>query len=249
MQQELNALRRDGIVRLPQMPRNAMETIWRHLKDRNVYNAHVQAKGTEPPVRLRTALADARWPMMCHSMHDAVLAPWLLEAALDLRGLAEAYFDGERPLLYSMNVMWTQPAPGSRPYLDTHGWHRDGDDRKQLVMFMFGTDVGLDGAHLYQRGTHRITDADLGWDFRDPPVTVIETIYGVAGSVFLADTGGLHIGLRPRKHRMLAWARWGVSDPPESYVWDKLQPVPRALLGNRYPTDPVLQEAIHLIVY
>lgn len=248
MQQEIDALRRDGIVQLPAIGPGPVYDIWTHLTKCEVKNAHVEAKATSEPVRLRSALAAGQWPMMCHAMRDVILAPHLFEAALELRELAQDYFDGERPLLYSMNVIWTQPAPGVPQYQDTHSWHRDGDDRKQLVMFMFGTDVGIDGAHLYQKGSHRIADSDLGRDFRDPAPESIEAIYGPAGSVFLADTGGLHIGLRPRKHRMLAWARWGVSDPPESYRWDQLAPIPRALLGERYPSDPVLQEAVHLIV-
>lgn len=244
----LGMLRRDGIARMPTMPPSLLEKIIDHLQDKQVYNAHVIPKSTEPSVPLKTALREKRWPMMCHTMADIVTAPFFLETAIGMYDVAKAYFDDEQPRLYSLNAFWTQPAPGPE-YQDTHGWHRDGDDRKQMVMFLFGTSVEhtTNGAHMYQKGTHRIADNALGRDFRAPPYDVIETMVGPAGTLFLSDTGGLHMGLRPDQPRMLAWARWGVSDPPESYKWDQLKPVPKELIGNRYPRAAELQEAIKLI--
>lgn len=244
----IETIRRNGIVPLASLWPGEVAELRRHLEGCEVYNAHVQAKATEPPAPFESA---PPWPMMCHRMEDVVVAPHLFENALRLIPFVQRYFDGEAPLLYSMNAFWTQPAPGAPEYLDTHGWHRDGDDRKQVVMFVYGTDVNVpaDGAHLYQMGTHRIADADLGRDFREPPPDGVQTVLGSRGRAFLADTGGLHLGLRPKTgRRMLAWARFGVTDPPASYVWDGLSPIPRAMLGSRYPSDPALQEAVRLIV-
>lgn len=249
----LTTLRKDGIAMSPVFltPTQIADTN-RYLSMCLVYNAHVRAKSNSSMLQYE-AINGNKWPMFTVDMRDAVLAPHLFELMLGYYEFAKAYFDGEQPILYSMNCFWTQPAPGSQPYQDTHGWHRDLDDRKQLVVFVFGTDVWTadDGAHLYQRGTQNVSDQALGRDFRLPPPDIIETISGAAGTVFLSDTRGLHIGLRPRKLRMLAWGRWGVSTPPQSYAWDALKPVDKALLGARYPSGEDkagLRDAIRFVV-
>lgn len=244
----LSVLQRDGISRMPPMPPSLLEKILAHLQYKAVYNAHVAAKATEPPVILKTALREKRWPAMCHSMVDIVTAPFFLETAIGMYDVANAYF-GERPRLYSLNAFWTQPA-GDAKYKDTHEWHRDADDRKQMVMFMYGTDIShtTHGAHMYQKGTHRIPDHALGRAYGAPPYEIVETVVGEPGTLFLSDTSGLHMGLRPDQPRLLIWARWGVSNPPESYKWDKLSPVDKSLIGHRYPRNSELQEAISLIV-
>lgn len=244
---ELSELIRDGIWVWPELIEAAwLEEIKAHLAYRPVYNAHVVAKSTLPPLPMNVA----PWPAFSHMMEDAITAPYFFELALSTITLAQQYFDGEAPILYSMNALWTQPAPGYPPYLDTHGWHRDGDDRKQLVVFLFCSDTAPgDGAHRYQRGTHRLGDDQLGRDFRQPMEADQLVVAGPAGQVVIEDTGGLHVGERRTSGlRLLLWARWGVSDPPQSYHWDKLAPVPRALLGDRYPTDPALQSAIRHVV-
>ena len=243
----VDTLCRDGIAPLTRLLPSQVEEIVSFLADAETFNAHVWAKATEPSVPLRRALAENRWPAMSHRMEVAIALPHLFELALETRAVAEAYF-GESPLLYSMNAFWTQPAPGRPQYQDTHGWHRDGDDRKQLVLFVTGTDTAPgNGAHRYQRGTHRTGDADLGRDPCDARDVMI--VDGPAGTAFLADTSGLHVGDRPSLGpRLLLWARWGVSDPPISYGWDKLSPVPRAVLGERYPEDRMLRDAVRLVV-
>lgn len=245
-------MRRDGVTRLP-VKFNALDVL-AHLKTKMVYNAHVQAKATEYPTSFGAALNENRWPMFCHSMQDIVTAPHILEGALNLYPLVQEYFE-ETPLLYSMNCFWTQPVPPHIPkYADTHWWHIDGDDRKQLVIFFMGTDIETryDGAHLYQRGSHQHyptpTTENLGYPYEQPPESVVEVMTGKVGDIFLADPRGMHMAPRPiHNPRMLTWARFGVSDPPVSYGWDKLSPVPKHLIGDRYPADPVLQQAIHLV--
>lgn len=244
----LGNLRQDGVVRGLPMGRREVGEFADHLRHCEVYDAHVRAKSKDH--RVWGDGVAAGWPMFCHDMRDVVMAPHLFELALSTFPVAQGYF-GEDPRLYSVNAFWTQPAPNFEPYQDTHSWHRDGDDRKQLVLFLYGTNVlcQADGAHLYQRGTQVIADDALGRDFRAPHQNEIACVLGIAGTTFLADTGGLHLGLRPQNgRRMLAWARWGVSNPPQSYVWDQLSPLPRHRLGARYPSDPALQEAIRLVV-
>lgn len=244
----IDELRRDGVAVLPQglTPQQAND-IEDWFSTCTVTNAHVWAKGTQ--FAAMSATRELGWPMWTCHMEAAVLAPHLFEAILQTRGIAWDYF-GEEPLLYSMNAFWTQRSP--QVYDDTHSWHRDCDDRKQLVVFVYGSDVDVpeDGAHLYQVGTANVGDNDLGYHFTAPPPEKVRTIRGPAGTVFLSDTRGLHMGVRPQtgNRRCLMWGRWGVTCPPESYGWDKLSPVDRRLLDDRYPADPELQHAIRLVV-
>lgn len=244
----LDVLKRDGICKMPAFSPEQTRAITTWLIGCQVYNAHVVAKATAPPMMLGNVLKHNTWPMWCHTTEDVVAAPWFFEAAISMYDIVHNYF-GEKPYMYSMNCFWTQPA-NAPEYAETHWWHRDGDDRKQLTMFLYGTDVleTADGAHLYQKGTQLVSDNALGRDYQKPPYECVETLFGPAGTIFLSDTGGLHMGLRPRKPRMLAWARWCVSNPPWIYNHDHLSPVSKAILGNRYPKTPELQEAIKLVV-
>lgn len=248
-QQLLDDLTVHGVALSTPLSPVKVSDIRAHLAQCPVYNAHVAAKATEPPMSLAEATLRRRLPMCCHHMHDVVRAPWLLEHALDTYDLARAYFNGEPPVLYSMNAFMTLPDPAAS-YQDTHSWHRDGDDRRQLVLFVYGTTVDQDAAHLYQRGSHVVPDDQLERDFRHPPASVVAEVTGRAGTSFLADTGGLHMGRRPSMDgRMLLWARWGVSDPPQSYAWDQLSPLPASRLGERYcDIDPEVRHAIRHVV-
>lgn len=245
----VDTLRRDGIASWDSLSREQVADIDIYLGDTPVRNAHVAAKATSPEIPLSDALYARKWPAFSHRMEDVISAPHFFEKAVALLPLVREYFETPEPVLYSFNVFWTQPA--SVEYLSTHFWHRDFDDEKQLVLFLYGTDVlhEDDGAHKYQRGTHLTNDETLGRDWKqEPPQNVVKRIFGPAGTMFLADTNGLHMGYRPRQRRMLAWARWGVSDLPRTYVRDELRPAPRSVLGERYPTDPYVQKAIRLVV-
>jgi hypothetical protein len=239
----LATLRRDGIARLPLMlAASEVRDLRDYLATREVWNAHVQAKAraSQPCVQ---ACLEGRWPMFCHAMADVIAAPHLFAFALTLTDLVAAYL-GEEPLLYSVNAFWTQPASGPR-YGETHGWHRDGDDRKFLVLFAYGTDVlrAEHGAHLFGRGSHQHQLEGA------PPPETVETVCGAAGTMFLADTRGLHQGLRPDRQRLLFWVRWGVSEPPASYRWDKLAPVAKETLPpGHYPAAERLRRSLRLVV-
>lgn len=234
-------LRRDGISLVDPLTSGEIADINSHLANCQVYDAHVKVHSKQSLPNLAAAVA-SRWPAITVDMHDVVTAPHLLEAGMESMPIAREYF-GEEPLLYSMNVFWTHPS--DIHYHMTHGWHADGDDRKQLVLFVYGTDVEReeDGAHMYSVGSH----GGIAQPYTGQPVNP-RTILGPAGTSFMCDTTGFHQGLRPNKLRMLLWARWGVTCPPDSYVWDKLSPVPRERLGDRYPSEEALQRAIRLVV-
>jgi hypothetical protein len=175
-------------------------------------------------------------PWMCRDPHDSVRAPGLLEMALWYLPLARQVLEAE-PFLYSLNTFYTWPNWYTKA--DIQEFHRDQDDAKFLAFFVYLTDVveEADGPHQFKIGTQ--------YGAPDGPV---ESIYGPAGSVFAGLTYGLHRGVLPKRGiRAVAWARYGISDPPPAYQWDGLTPLPKAELGDRYPSDPVLQKAIHLV--
>lgn len=231
----------DGISLVDPMTYGEVADILAHLDACTVYNGHVKAKADKSlpgPVYAQAA----RWPMWTVDMHDVITAPHLFEAALESYPIARDYFR-EEPVLYSMNAFWTHPS--EQLYMDTHGWHNDGDDRKQLVLFIYGTDVltAENGGHLYQVGTH-YQRRGYALNAAGPQ----RLITGTAGTAFMSDTTGQHVGIRPNQLRMLMWARWGVSTPPISYHWDRLSPCPRERLGDRYPQDPELQRVVRFVV-
>lgn len=235
----IDRLRTGGISLVEPLSSGEVADITDHLSRCAVYNAHVKAKATQQVIGPASGAA-LRWPAFTTAMEDIVLAPHMFEAALETYSIALEYFQ-EPPLLYSMNAFWTHPS--DEVYLDTHGWHRDGDDRKQLVFFVFGTDVMNDaeGAHYYRLGSVHLPDQMAhGCE--------VLRVMGPAGTAFMSDTGGMHVGARPNKLRLLLWARWGVTDAPASYHWDQLAPIAKERMGDRYPADPALQHAVRLVV-
>lgn len=219
----------DGIATAEGLTTEQAADVNRYLNARPRYGGHVPREGR--PVQPRDTAA-------CWDMAYVVGAPHLFELALRSIPLATDYL-GTEPRLYSMNVFETFPS-AERMNPDIQEYHRDKDDVKFLALFVYLTDVLTQdaGAHLFKKGTH-LGEAD------GPVVTVI----GPAGTAFVEDGRGLHFGLRPAEQpRRIAWIRWGVSDPTASYLWDRMRPVPRRVLGDRYPTDPTVQRLVHLVV-
>lgn len=240
----VDVLRHDGISGAPglSLSREQAAAITQHVKDSVCTDHHVFGAGG------RTAPAgdvwgDADWPVLGLAPDVAMRAPHYLTWALSGYEIAADYF-GEEPLIYSTNVFVTQPSP--RQYRDTHGWHRDRENPRMLVMFLYGTDVISpdDGAHLYEAGSH--CDPDGGENYNGyQPTRPVRTITGLAGTTFFIDPHGVHMGMRPTtRPRLLIWTRWCAA----SSTAGAQGPVPRALVGDGYPDDPMLQAALRLIV-
>ena len=232
----LDVLNRDGIAVLREhLSNRQMLEIRQYLKGSACYGAHVKAQSDG----VAHWFHDARekFEVWCHDMQTIVTCPHVWEFALAQVPLARDYL-GTTPRLYSINAFWTRP--GVNPPIGyLQGWHRDYDDKKFVAIFIYGSDVMIDqdGPHCFRMGTQN--GADFG---------PIKTVFGVAGTAFAADTRGYHMGGKPlRGERLLIWSRWGISNPPASYGGDKLSPVSKDLLGDRYPTDPAMQEMVRLV--
>lgn len=222
----IDDLRRDGIVQVEPFAFTSIVQEW-HIR----YGGHVYEAGSK------------RWDFYsgtcCWHPNDILAAPGLFEFFLSFTDIVEMYL-GVLPRMYSVNVFQSHPGKAITSNIQT--WHRDYDDTKFVGLFVYLSDVLSveDGPHEYLKGTHLS---------KEPPVMPLTaSILGPAGTAFLADTAGLHRGVPPTmKPRTMAWARWGVSERPESYAGAGTQPVPRSVLGSRYPTDPRLQETIRLV--
>lgn len=237
----IDTLRRDGIARVvPPLGAGQAADIAAHLRASPCYPGHVRVYGDKTPrTWAETATMTDVW---CHDMETVVAAPHLWDLAISLLPTARAYLEAP-PRLYSMNAFWSR-ASAEPPQTDLQTWHRDRDDERFLALFVYGTDVltEADGPHRFRPGTQVEGDYPAGeFDV---------TIYGPAGTAFLADTRGLHMGVKPTgpNARLILWARYCVSDKPWSYDNDELSPVPAAVLGARYPADAETRDLVKLVV-
>ena len=233
---DIDALRENGIARVPlglglsqaQEIRHALMKCW-------CYPGHVKVYG-DRVARTFDATRSA-FDVWCHDMGDVVQLPHFWDLVASVAPVVGQYLEAP-PRLYSVNAFWTRPSD-REPQPDIQKYHRDADDDRFLAMFVYGTDVwgDYDGPHVFATRSHRDT---IGPETR---------ILGPAGTVFLADTRGLHYGEKPQRgDRLILWARWGVSERPVAYDIDKLRPVSRAALGGRYPQDRETQELVKLVV-
>ena len=196
------------------------------LKSREVFNGRHVVQGDTDGFSTWEEAAGSN--VLAWRLRDAILAPHILERALEMQNFAAQYLGVETPYLYSINIFVTRPGEAIRP--DIQEFHRDMDDVRFLPMFFYLTDVGADGRQ----------------ELRGPAGEV--SIEGPRGTVFLSNTMLEHRGLKPQHgERIIAWARWCVTAPPPSYVWDKLEPIDAAELGDRYPSDPRLRESMRLL--
>lgn len=246
----IQSLNQHGVAMAPSLTYQQISEVKNYFRDKLVWNGHVIDHSNQQPILWTDAVQQEDWPMFCAHQDVVVGAPHLFEHALNMNYIARAYFGGERPLLYSMNAFWTQPA--TTAYRDTHEWHRDPDDHKQMCMFIYGEDVMVpeNGAHFYQVGTqmrhvpehlatrpeleenmHRV-NASMGRPLNQCPPEKTAVFLGPAGTTFLTDPSGIHVGARPNKLRMLIWARWGTHAFFASEAKDR---VPPEVLGGRYP--------------
>lgn len=229
----VDRLRTQGFAVLGAFLTREIEAIREYLFSRPVYlDAHVPQTarnlGHYPVPRSISGASEC----ICVETWDAILAPYMLERALALTDVAAGYLGRDPPVCYSANAFWTRPGPAStRP--DIQEFHQDKDDVRFLAMFVYLTNV--------------FTDDDGPQDLFGPDGGM-RTIYGQAGTVFLADTSRDHRGRKPTTgERGLAWFRWGISDRPPANEWDKIEPIAAADLGDRYPSDPRLRQSIKLL--
>jgi hypothetical protein len=141
--------------------------------------------------------------MASYPLATVVACPGLMAAINDpaVLGIAAQYL-GCKPTLSSLGIRWSFPAPG-RP-AETQLFHRDPDDWRFLKLFVYLTEVEAgSGPHVYVRSSHRTPATLRAKPFardslvRDYGADKIQPVTGPAGTTFMADTHGIHMGVPP----------------------------------------------------
>lgn len=210
-------LQRDGVAPLgPVLPAATVEHLRRLA---HTVPAAPGADGEPVVVVDPDALTCPRYDLQ----EPDLLADEAVQALLvdpSLRRLADAYLGGEA--INDMAAMWWSVAqPGGPSAAAAQQFHTDRDRLSFLKFFVYLTDVDDDhGPHVFVRGSHRRLPARLRADRRFTDDEVIDAfgasalvrLTGPAGTVFAADTGGLHKGLPPRLgHRLVFQVEFATS--------------------------------------
>lgn len=150
------------------------------------------------------------WGSTGNNILPAIDSP-LIKANLaeHLIRIVAAYL-GLAPRFRAFSLRLTLVSPeGAQEYFSQR-WHRDNEDKSLCKMFIYMTDVleDADGPFKYIKGSHAAGKygnvfparppsslyPDLGGVEKLIPADAVETCLGRAGTVILADTGGLHKG-------------------------------------------------------
>jgi hypothetical protein len=151
-------------------------------------------------------LADAPPPDANLGAYEAPLvaqAPHLLRVANDPRILAVVErFLGAPPTISGLHLWWSF---ADRVARQTQMFHRDRDDLRFCKLFIYLTDVDLQGGpHVVVAGSARVnrcvqarrhSDEEVEQAFAGHPFI---HVCGQRGDAFLVDTSGVHKGLAPR---------------------------------------------------
>lgn len=149
----------------------------------------------------------------------AIAAAQRLLADESLLAVAQRYL-GAAPV-QDLVAMWWSAAVGRRASsAAAQLFHHDLDRLRFLKWFVFLTDVDEDtGPHVYARGSHRSKPRALRLDGRHADAEVeaaypgdCQVIAGPRGTMFMADTIGMHKGLDlHRGHRLVFQLEWATS--------------------------------------
>jgi hypothetical protein len=127
-----------------------------HLDKCPVYDGHVIEHSDRRPETVE-ALAQ-RTHLAAYDYRSTITAPHFLSLANDPRllAIAEGYL-GCVPTLYSLHAWWSFGGRNSRARL-TQAFHRDPDDFRFCVLFVYLTDVttDADGPHQMIRSSHLV---------------------------------------------------------------------------------------------
>ena len=152
---------------------------------------------------------------------DAMASPAAQRVVADesLLAVAQAYL-GAAPVQDLVTMWWSVAAGGPASSAAAQQFHFDLDRLRFVKVFVLLTDVDDDtGPHVYVTGSHRSTPQHLRRDGRHADAEVEAAFPGAArhitgprGTVFLADTSGLHKGLALRRgHRLVFQTEYATS--------------------------------------
>jgi hypothetical protein len=147
--------------------------------------------------------------MAAYPLESVVACPGLMKAinTPDILRIVSDYL-GCKPTISSLGVRWSFPSAAH--LAETQAFHRDPDDWRFVKLFIYLTDVDAGaGPHAYVVGSH---DTPATLRARPYPRESLErrfgtesirTITGPAGTTFMADTYGIHMGEPPQSRPRL----------------------------------------------
>jgi hypothetical protein len=205
----LTKLRQDGYALLPTVARARVDRIRAYLRDEDVLDADGRRQRFERlPYGMATAAYSLGTVLGCPDVCELVNAVPVLDLA--------ARYLGCKPTLSSLGIRWS--LPGGRTPSDIQHFHRDVDDWRFIKVFVYLTDVAENGGpHTYVVGSHRTTGRMRvrAYDREDVSrrygAQNVQAITGPAGTSFVADTYGIHMGSVPAEQpRLILQAQYSL---------------------------------------
>jgi hypothetical protein len=212
------ALRADGFVRLPGRLPEA------DCADLEAAASAATCRLTSPTTEAERAPFDPDRPIAVRYDLDerdvaASEAAQRIVTDASLLALAQRYL-GAAPIIDLLAMWWSAAVGGGASSAAAQQFHFDLDRLRFLKLFVYLTDVDLqNGPHVYVRGSQGAKPAALRHDGRHGDAEVeaafpgrSEVITGPRGSMFLADTLGLHKGRDlAAGHRLVFQVEWASS--------------------------------------
>ncbi len=176
---------------------------------------------------IRANMYDA---FLCFHPMSVIRAPILMDLfnRREVIDLMRAWI-GQTPCLYSINCWWSLAGKDPQCWHNQE-WHVDTDEDNFLCLFVYLTDVDMDG------GPQQVGTED-------------NSILGPAGTVFVTNTLHTHRGLAPTKlPRLCCWARYGTGPNTNSADLDEVTPVPVAEIPTQMTGTAEEREINRLLI-
>jgi hypothetical protein len=237
----------------------------------HIYEPYVSSSANSDGVPRLIGSGAEKFRFGAYSFEDIMTTPHIIRLATHPKivGVARAHL-GTQPTVYSINIWWSFPGHevGSSDR-DGQTFHRDKDYGRFCAAFIYLTDVDKDsGPHHYLEYSHDVKATERVISARAPALPAanlfnlpqdnygldpvynelwkdhLKEIVGPAGTVFLANTYGLHRGRHPvARPRLMVWVRYSAfAGPPEHTR------VKRSQLADPYPEDEHLRYMLRSIV-
>lgn len=189
---------------------------------------------------------------------DILANPVAARLAFDgtFAGIAEAYFRC-RPI-YDFAAMWWTTRFGAKDFSKAaQEFHFDMDRLNFLKFFVYLTDVDpQSGPHVFVAGSHKYKPRSL----RDPtryddgevgsgyPPGAVRSICGERGTIFIADTSGIHKGMPVVSgHRLVFQVEFATGLFGQSYPRPKVRAAALAEAGIPIPLDDQVYGNVDII--
>ena len=214
------------------IPKNEILFVNKYFEQKDYYDSHMPLVSKRRKVNL-----DPEGAYMSYDFNTQLNCLPILKLCLNERviSIAEKYL-GTVPILYSINTFRTLP----KKLAFTHGFHRDVENIKMLVFFIFWTDTNKDDgafeqiyythkpsqklSHILENNNLNLLPKDennffklttsYGHDEKYFKIFQKEKIfssYGKSGHIATADTFGIHRGTSVKTPRLVTWIRFGVT--------------------------------------